>query len=82
MGAGALIGDALESFFKRRAHVKPGHSWFPFDQLDYIVGGLVFLYPFARPSFAVVLWILFLYFGLHLIVSYIGYKLGFKNKPI
>lgn len=82
MGAGALLGDTVESFFKRRANVKPGQSWFPFDQIDYIIGGIVTLYPFVQPPFIVILWIFVLYFGLHLIVSYFGYRLGFKDTPI
>ena len=42
LGFGALIGDALKSFFKRRINIEPGMSWFPFDQIDYIIGGIVF----------------------------------------
>jgi CDP-2,3-bis-(O-geranylgeranyl)-sn-glycerol synthase len=82
MGVGALLGDAVESFFKRQIGIKPGNSWFPFDQLDYIVGGLLAIYPFVRPPFILMIWIVGVYFGLHLIVSYIGYLLKFKDKPI
>jgi len=32
LGFGALAGDSIESFFKRRFGIKPGNSWFPFDQ--------------------------------------------------
>ncbi|HWG91072.1 MAG TPA: CDP-2,3-bis-(O-geranylgeranyl)-sn-glycerol synthase, partial [Candidatus Thermoplasmatota archaeon] len=39
---GALVGDAVESFFKRRLNKKRGEAWFPFDQLDFVVGGLLF----------------------------------------
>ncbi len=38
---GALIGDIIESFFKRRIGKKRGEDWIPFDQLDFIVGVLV-----------------------------------------
>lgn len=82
MGLGALVGDAIESFFKRRVGVKPGHSWFPFDQIDYIIGGLLFSYPIVGWPLDLAATIFGLYFGLHLIVSYIGYLLGLKNKPI
>lgn len=81
-GAGALIGDAVESFFKRQAGVKPGHSWFPFDQLDYIVGGILFSLPFIRLQLIDYLLIVVWYFGLHLLSSYVGFRLGFKEKPI
>lgn len=82
MGLGALLGDAVESFCKRRAGIKPGDAWFPFDQLDYIIGGLLVSYPVLTPSVTTMLQVFILYFGLHLAVSYVGYLLGFKDKPI
>ncbi len=82
LGFGALMGDVVESFFKRRVGIKSGKSWFPFDQLDYIVGGLILIYPFVRLPLVMVLWIVVIYFGLHLLVSYIGYQLGFKDTAI
>jgi len=39
---GALIGDIIESFFKRRIGKDRGQDWIPFDQLDFLVGALVF----------------------------------------
>ncbi len=39
---GALLGDVIESFFKRRIGKDRGQDWIPFDQLDFIVGALVF----------------------------------------
>jgi CDP-2,3-bis-(O-geranylgeranyl)-sn-glycerol synthase len=82
LGFGALLGDAVESFFKRRVNVKPGHSWFPFDQVDYIIGGLLFTVPFYPLSIILVPFIIILFFGLHLIASYIGYLLNLKERPI
>lgn len=82
MGFGALIGDAVASFFKRQAGVKPGDSWFPFDQLDYILGGIIFVSFFVALSLAEIARIILIYFVLHLVVSYIGFKLNLKSKPI
>ncbi|HWR64005.1 MAG TPA: CDP-2,3-bis-(O-geranylgeranyl)-sn-glycerol synthase [Candidatus Thermoplasmatota archaeon] len=39
---GALLGDVIESFFKRRIGKGRGQDWIPFDQLDFIVGALLF----------------------------------------
>ena len=39
---GALLGDVLESFFKRSIGKGRGQDWIPFDQLDFIVGALLF----------------------------------------
>ncbi len=38
---GALLGDVIESFFKRRIGKDRGQDWIPFDQLDFLVGALV-----------------------------------------
>ena len=39
---GALLGDIIESFFKRRIGKDRGQDWIPFDQLDFLVGALTF----------------------------------------
>lgn len=82
MSAGALLGDAFESFFKRQRGIESGKAWFPFDQTDYIIGGLLFTLPFGVLPLWLVVWVFALYFGLHLLSSYIGYRLGFKKAPI
>jgi CDP-2,3-bis-(O-geranylgeranyl)-sn-glycerol synthase len=38
---GALFGDLVESFFKRRIGKDRGTDWIPFDQLDFLIGALV-----------------------------------------
>jgi len=38
---GALLGDIVESFFKRRIGKKRGEDWLVFDQLDFIFGALL-----------------------------------------
>lgn len=37
---GALLGDIVESFFKRRMGKERGEDWIPFDQLDFLLGAL------------------------------------------
>jgi len=81
-GFGALIGDALKSFFKRRVNIKPGSAWFPFDQIDYIVGGIVFLIPLIRLEAVQYLITFVVWFGMHLIFTYFGYLLKLKDEPI
>ena len=39
---GALLGDIIESFFKRRIGKNRGEDWIPFDQIDFILGVLFF----------------------------------------
>lgn len=82
MSFGALLGDAIESGFKRRFKIPSGHSWFPFDQLDYIIGGLLLVYPFSHPSWHKIGLIFAIFFLLHLLVAYLAFLLGLKDKPI
>lgn len=82
LGFGALFGDAIESFFKRQRGVAPGQLWFPFDQVDYIIGGLLAIYLFMPLHLWVMLTIIVVYFGLHVLIAYIGYLLGLKKTPI
>lgn len=82
MSAGALIGDAVESFFKRQRGIASGESWFPFDQTDYIIGGLLFTLPFGLLPLWLAAWVFIIYFSLHLVSSYIGYLVGLKDKPL
>lgn len=42
---GGLLGDLVESFVKRRLHIKPGKDWLPYDQYDFIIGALLFTAP-------------------------------------
>jgi CDP-2,3-bis-(O-geranylgeranyl)-sn-glycerol synthase len=79
---GALLGDMLKSLAKRQAGVPAGRSWFPFDQLDYIAGGLLLSSLYIQLSLARYVWIIIVWFGMHLLFSYIGFLLKFKNSPI
>lgn len=47
MGFSSLLGDSLKSFFKRRRKVPPGKSWFPFDQIDWILGTFALSWVFV-----------------------------------
>ena len=82
MGFGALFGDAVESALKRRRGISSGNSWFPFDQIDYIIGGLLFLIPFTNLTWRQMGLIFVTFLGLHLVTAYCGYLLGLKDKPI
>ena len=82
LGAGALIGDAVESFFKRQVGVPSGRSWFPFDQIDYIIGGLlVSSLVIDMPHYRY--WIIFIvWFVIHLLAGPVAHALGLKSQRI
>lgn len=79
---GALLGDMVKSFAKRQFSVASGKSWFPFDQLDYIIGGLLLGSVVVTLSHMQSFLIIIVWFALHLISSYVGYLLGLKKDPI
>lgn len=82
LGFGALFGDMIKSFFKRQFNVVSGKSWFPFDQLDYIIGGLLFSSIIVVLEVKQYVLIIVIWFLLHLLTSYLGYLTKFKKDPI
>ena len=81
-GGGALLGDAVESFFKRQAGIQPGNSWFPFDQSDYIVAGLLASAVIVRLDSRQYFTVFGTWFLVHVVATYIGYRVGLRDKPI
>jgi CDP-2,3-bis-(O-geranylgeranyl)-sn-glycerol synthase len=82
MGFGALVGDAVESFFKRRIGIDPGKSWLVFDQVDYVVGALLFTSILFIPSVLHIITILVLGIGGSFVSSYVGFHVGFKESRV
>lgn len=78
-GFGALFGDLVKSFFKRRIHIHSGKSWPIFDQLDFIVGFFVFTYWLVQPPFEVIAIIFIITLVLHPLTNVIGYLLKIKK---
>ncbi len=82
LGLGAILGDSLKSFFKRRAGLPPGQSWIPFDQIDYTIGGLglgaIVFWPGWVAFFTTVVTGLFL----HLIINLFGYFIKIKKNKL
>lgn len=79
---GALGGDALESFFKRQRGIQSGKSWFPFDQLDYIVGGLIASFFVIELTMQEYLAVVVVWFCLHIIATFVGYLIGLRDVKI
>lgn len=78
---GAIFGDLLFAFIKRRLKMEPGQKFIPFDQTNYVIGAALFLTPFLKINILIWITIFLLTFFLHLIINRIGYHLGLhKNK--
>lgn len=87
LATGALVGDMVKSFFKRRAGIDRGGKWPVVDQFDFVIGALIFL-VIGAPAFAVetlnapvVIAIIIITPVLHRVVNIIGYKIGVKEVP-
>ncbi|HSH18295.1 MAG TPA: CDP-archaeol synthase [Candidatus Saccharimonadales bacterium] len=81
-GLGALGGDAIESFFKRRRGTRSGGSWVPFDQIDYIIGAVLVSLPFVVLTMRQYVLIFVIWFLMHLAGSYVGWRIGLKEQPV
>jgi len=81
LGLGTIVGDAVKSFFKRQMKIAPGGKWPGFDQLDFVIGGLLFVSMVYVPPLIVILILLIATPGLHLLSNIIGYKLKLKENP-
>ena len=80
MGFGAIVGDSVKSFFKRQFNIASGRPWFPFDQIDYVVGALIFVSPFIILRATEVLFLLGSSLVLHPLFNYLGYLLHIKKN--
>ena len=80
LGLGAILGDAVASYFKRKECLKPGESWMPWDQIDFAIGASILSWYLYVPKAGIAFIILFFTFFLHLLVSRIGFWLGIKKN--
>lgn len=81
LGVGALAGDCVKSYFKRRRGRPPGSRWMPFDQLDFVTGALVAVWHRTDLGAADVAVVLAGSFVGHVAVSRVGFWLGVKDVP-
>jgi CDP-2,3-bis-(O-geranylgeranyl)-sn-glycerol synthase len=81
LSLGALTGDLIHSFIKRRLSLPPGASFPVADQLDFVVGALLFSLFVSPPSLPVVLIILIVTPPIHVLTNFIAYRLKVKKEP-
>jgi len=86
---GALFGDIVASFYKRRQNLQRGDKFALLDMYDFIIMSLLLCFIFQRnwllswildgwvPLFTILILTPFLHRG----VNIIGYKMGVKNEP-
>ncbi len=82
LSLGALFGDLTGAFLKRRLGLAPGDLLPVVDQVDFIVGAMLFSLPFCiLSSWELVIAILIITLPMHLLTNFVAYKLSLKNNP-
>lgn len=90
MGLGAMLGDLLNSFFKRRLKIRPGDPFIPLDQLTFLYGAYLLIIPFRSAylgtyikelTLADIAMATYLVMILHPLTNLIAYLLRLKNEP-
>jgi len=79
MATGAVLGDLLGAFIKRRLRVEPGKAFPILDQLDFVLGSLIFGYYFFPIGLLSVVFFVVVTPPIHLGTNYGAYRLGLKK---
>jgi len=81
LGFGAMFGDIVASFFKRRMGLKRGQAAPLLDQEDFVIGALIFASLLVAMKVEWIIMLLVITPILHLIANVIGYLLKIKKQP-
>lgn len=79
LGFGALLGDAIGSFLKRRIGIGRGEPAPILDQLDFIIVALILVSPVVKLNLITVVLAIILTLIIHLLTNTIAYLLGIKD---
>lgn len=80
IGLGVMVGDMVESFFKRQRGIKSGDAWIPWDQTDSVIGALFFIMPLYQPGFGVWFTAIVLSLILHIGIRHLAYYLKINKE--
>ncbi|TRO50257.1 CDP-2,3-bis-(O-geranylgeranyl)-sn-glycerol synthase [Candidatus Bathyarchaeota archaeon] len=78
---GALLGDLTAAFMKRRLGIAPGGMFPIVDQVDFVVGAIVFALPLGMVNWELVVAALIITPPIHLLTNIVAYKLKLKKNP-
>jgi CDP-2,3-bis-(O-geranylgeranyl)-sn-glycerol synthase len=83
LSLGALFGDLAGAFLKRRLGIAPGNLLPVVDQVDFVVGALIFslLLSPSLLTWELALTVLLITPPIHLLTNFAAYKLGLKRNP-
>jgi CDP-2,3-bis-(O-geranylgeranyl)-sn-glycerol synthase len=77
-GLGAMGGDSVKSFIKRRIGIPPGRPWVPFDQLDFVLGALALIWHRVSLTTTDIVIVLLLSGIGDVLVNHVSYFLGVR----
>jgi CDP-2,3-bis-(O-geranylgeranyl)-sn-glycerol synthase len=78
---GALLGDLTGAFTKRRLKIAPGGLLPVIDQIDFVVGAILFSLPVSFINWQVAIATLLITPPIHLFTNFLAYKLKLKKNP-
>jgi CDP-2,3-bis-(O-geranylgeranyl)-sn-glycerol synthase len=87
LSLGAMLGDIVAAFFKRRMGLQRGAPLFIIDQLDFVIGAWLMILFIAPDWFmlhftsTIILIVLIITPILHRVTNIIGYRMGAKREP-
>ncbi|MBS3062149.1 MAG: CDP-2,3-bis-(O-geranylgeranyl)-sn-glycerol synthase [Candidatus Diapherotrites archaeon] len=81
LSVGAVLGDLIKSFLKRRMGKQSGEEWFLGDQLDFMIGAIIVGWVFFAPSPVQIVAMLVISVIVHKIANVIAFKARLKSVP-
>jgi CDP-2,3-bis-(O-geranylgeranyl)-sn-glycerol synthase len=83
LSLGGLLGDLAGAFLKRRLEIAPGNLLPIVDQVEFVVGALIFslLLSPSMLTWELALTVLLITPPIHLLTNFAAYKLGLKSNP-
>jgi CDP-2,3-bis-(O-geranylgeranyl)-sn-glycerol synthase len=78
---GALCGDLAGAFLKRRLNISPGGLLPIIDQINFVVGAVLFALPLGIVSWELALTVLLLTPPIHLFTNFLAFKMKLKSNP-
>ena len=78
---GALIGDLAGAFLKRRLNIAPGELLPIIDQIDFVIGSILFSLPLSIISWELALAVVIITPPIHLLTNFLAFRLKLKANP-
>lgn len=81
LSLGTPIGDMIGSFFKRRFNLERGAPAPVVDQIDFLLGAILFAYIIFPLAWMYIIFAILATILVHILANTVGYKMGYKKQP-